>query len=369
MKSAAWLHDKLMEGLDPLAGAVEQPPPSLGGPLSSDNVHPNSEGHWAFWPAPLAVPPGLPLEREPTPSELTLDDQSSFRRHLMAQPLNPEAIPFVPILFRREEREDSPVEIPQNEPKAPFSVLQSVPSGDPAFSRVLRATAPQLPVEWEENLGRWCPLRSELTVQQAWSILSMLETQCRAFSKDEHDLGRLTAGKYRVESGGLIPPPWPVKPWGTHGLPPLHLSGKQMDGVQQIITTLLHSGLIRPSESPWAIRASLGVDRSKWGLNMSFKYLERLGNPDAISPVPAAPEGTLDRIRRANIFSRLPLTHGSLQIPLTEESCEKCAFTTPVGRWEWLVAHPSLWRASHALYAALQPVVEGVQHMSLIHHE
>ena len=97
-----------------------------------------------------------------------------------------------------------------------------------------------------------------------------------------------------------------------------------------------NAGIITPSSSEWASPIVL-VPKKDGTMRMCVDYrrLNSVSEADAY-PMPRIDE-LIDRLGSASYISTLDLTRGYWQVPVTQESQPKTAFTTPFGLFDFTV--------------------------------
>ena len=115
--------------------------------------------------------------------------------------------------------------------------------------------------------------------------------------------------------------------------------------------------MIRESESPWssplvAVKKKSGETR----FAVDFRVLNSMCIPDSY-PLPRIDE-TLDWLSRKKVFSILDASAAYWTIPLSEESCELTAFSTPWGLFEFLVMPFGLTSAGAVYSRFIQKVLQ-----------
>lgn len=117
---------------------------------------------------------------------------------------------------------------------------------------------------------------------------------------------------------------------------PYRLSPVEKQELQRQISSLLSLGLIRPSKSPWGASV-LFVPKKNGELRMCIDY--RALNALTVKNRTMLPhtEDLLDATAGCTVFSKVDLRSAYHQIRLQPEDCEKTAFRTPTGHFEFAV--------------------------------
>ena len=122
---------------------------------------------------------------------------------------------------------------------------------------------------------------------------------------------------------------------------PYRLSEPQRQALREQIPALIEKGWIRPSKSPWGSVALL-VPKKDGSLRLCIDYRE----VNALTRLEATPlpriDVMLEKLGRANWFSKLDLNAGFHQIALSDDSIERSAFklAEPIcgaAHFEWVV--------------------------------
>ncbi|MEM7375746.1 MAG: reverse transcriptase family protein [Bacteroidota bacterium] len=117
--------------------------------------------------------------------------------------------------------------------------------------------------------------------------------------------------------------------------PLYQLSKEELKAAKEYVDSLLSSGKIRPSRSPYG--APLFFVKSKDSLRgvVDYRALNRITKKNN-TPLPRTDE-MFDRIGGARVFSKMDLKTGFHQIRVKPRDIEKTAFNTKYGQFEYLV--------------------------------
>lgn len=115
---------------------------------------------------------------------------------------------------------------------------------------------------------------------------------------------------------------------------PKRLPEKWKQKIQDQVKTLLSSGIITPSSSPWA-SPIVPVPKPGGDVRMCVDYraLNAVTETD-VYPLPQI-EQLLDEVSKAKYVSTLDLTQGYYQFPVHPDYQKKMAFVTPNVKWEF----------------------------------
>ncbi|CAF4295986.1 unnamed protein product, partial [Rotaria sordida] len=123
---------------------------------------------------------------------------------------------------------------------------------------------------------------------------------------------------------------------------PYYSTPSKQEEMYKIIQELLHFGLIRPSDSPYAAPALLVAKHNgTWRIVVDYKKLNNITIKDN-HPLPNMKQATQLLGDGYKFFSKLDMKSGFWQIPIKEQAKFKTAFITPDGLFEWNVLAQSL---------------------------
>ncbi len=132
------------------------------------------------------------------------------------------------------------------------------------------------------------------------------------------------------------------------------------DTVKDEISTMLKLGVIEPSESPYASPIVL-VKKKDTSIRfcIDFRKLNHITVFDA-EPIPN-PEEIFASLSGDQYFSRLDLTKGYWQIPLSEESRQATAFITPRGLYQFRMMPFGLVNAPASFSRIMRRMLRGTE--------
>ena len=112
----------------------------------------------------------------------------------------------------------------------------------------------------------------------------------------------------------------------------------------EMVTDLLSKGLVTPSKSPFGAPI-LFIPKKKGGYRVCCDWRDLNAITKTIKfPIPRIDE-TLDQLSGAKYFSSIDLNSGYFQIKLDPKECERTAFSTPQGHFEFKVLGQGLKNA------------------------
>ncbi len=178
---------------------------------------------------------------------------------------------------------------------------------------------------------------------------SLLEEFKDIFAVRPGDIGRTSIVRHKIDTGNSAP----VK------LPPRRLPLQQHEEVSQLIEDMSSKGVIEPAEGPWA--SPIVLVRKKDGTTrfcIDFRRVNGLTKKDA-HPLPRI-DDTLDRLSMSELFSTLDLASGYWQVEVELADCEKTAFTTPFGLYQFRVMPFGLCNAPSTFQRLMHTALAGL---------
>jgi len=189
-----------------------------------------------------------------------------------------------------------------------------------------------------------------LTSLQKNKLANLLDEFSDIFSAGPEDLGRTGIVKHQIDTGNHPP----IKQ------APRHVPMHQQETLCKQVEEMLQYGVVQSSTSPWA--APIVLVKKKDGTTrfcVDYRKLNNVTRKDAY-PLPHIDE-TLDALSGAKVFSTLDLASGYWQVEMDAADCEKTAFATRHGLFEFQVMPFGLCNAPGTFQRLMEFVLAGLQ--------
>ncbi|KAI5151537.1 hypothetical protein ENBRE01_2203 [Enteropsectra breve] len=156
------------------------------------------------------------------------------------------------------------------------------------------------------------------------NVNSIIEEFKAIMRKDLRDLKTNNLPEFRIDTGNH--PPIVASRY--------RLGKPQDDMIEEEITKLLETGIIRRSNSPWASPVVLVPKKDgRKRLCIDYRAINDITTRDAY-PLPRIDE-ILDTLSGASVYTNLDATSGYHQIPVAKDDINKTAFQTRSGLYEY----------------------------------
>ena len=189
-----------------------------------------------------------------------------------------------------------------------------------------------------------------LSDEEERQVAQLLIKHKHVFSLSDGDVGRTSLLQHRINTGNAAPihqDPRRTPPW------------KQAE-VERRVNTLLESGMIEESSSPWASNVVLVTKKDgSQRLCVDYRRLNELTVKDTF-PIPNISD-SLDCLSGAKWFSTLDMASGYLQVTMDPEAKEKSAFRTTSGLYQWNVMPFGLTTAPGTFERLMTLLLKGLQ--------
>ncbi|CAF4100345.1 unnamed protein product [Rotaria sordida] len=148
---------------------------------------------------------------------------------------------------------------------------------------------------------------------------------------------------------------------------PYYSTPSKQEEMYKIVQELLHFGLIRPSDSPYAAPALLVAKQDgTWRMVVDYKKLNNITLKDN-HPLPNMEQAIQLLGGGYNFFSKLDMKSGFWQLPIKEEDKFKTAFITPDGLFEWNVLAQGLKNSPPSFQRVMTDILSTCREFSLVY--
>ncbi|KAL7839003.1 hypothetical protein SRHO_G00256610 [Serrasalmus rhombeus] len=195
----------------------------------------------------------------------------------------------------------------------------------------------------------WRHSSEGLTEEQSQRLWALLQANLDAFAAREEDCTRTSLVQHQIDTGSTAP----IR-LHAHRLP----IAKQQ-AAEQKLKEMAESGVIEPSNSPWAAPVVL-VKKKDGSWRFCVDYC-RLNAPTKADSYPLHRiNDALDKVAGSSWFSSLDLRSGYWQVELAPEAREKTAFTLGAGLWQFRVMAFGLQNAPATFERLMERVLAGI---------
>ena len=164
----------------------------------------------------------------------------------------------------------------------------------------------------------------DITEKEKQIMLNLAKQYAQTLSKGPFDVGKTDKIRHTINTGDARP----------ISVPPHRMNPMQRQELHRQIQALIEAGFVRESCSPWAAPALLVKKKDgTWRFCIDHRQLNDITKKDAM-PLPRV-DDVLNLLAGAEFFTTLDFCCGYYHVPLDDQSCEKTAFITPFGLYEW----------------------------------
>lgn len=191
---------------------------------------------------------------------------------------------------------------------------------------------------------------SELSAPQRDRLLCLLNRFRNSFDCEQTSLGGSSTVSHNIETGSHSP----------LRQRPYRVSAAERRIIEEQVDDMLHRGVIRPSNSPWASPVVL-VKKKDGSIRFCVDYrrLNKITRKD-VYPLPRI-DDALDSLQGAEFFSSLDLRSGYWQVPMADADRPKTAFVTPDGLYEFNVMPFGLCNAPATFERMMDTILRGLK--------
>ncbi|UYV68419.1 hypothetical protein LAZ67_5004277, partial [Cordylochernes scorpioides] len=141
---------------------------------------------------------------------------------------------------------------------------------------------------------------------------------------------------------------------------PYRVAPAERQIIQEEVNKMEEIGIIQPSASPWASPVVLVRKKDgSWRFCVDYRRLNKITKKD-VYPLPRI-DDTLDCLQGARFYSSMDLQSGYWQIDVEESDCEKTAFITPDGLYEFKVMPFGLCNAPATFERMMDGLLKGLR--------
>lgn len=215
---------------------------------------------------------------------------------------------------------------------------------------VMRVVIAEDEVGTDDPPGRIALSTPDLTQEQSDQLKALLEE-----FKDVvcPEVGKVEGVEHTIDTGDHSP----IRS------APYRLAPAWRNELREEVRSLLESGVIKPSFSPWSspmvpVRKPDGSVR----LCIDYRRINAVTTPDPYT-IPLV-EDLLDQLGEAKYLSKLDMNKGFYQIPVAAADRPKTAFCTPWGKYEFQRMPFGLRNAPSSFQRCMHKVMEGCEDMA-----
>jgi len=198
-------------------------------------------------------------------------------------------------------------------------------------------------------------LGKELTPDEQEAALEVLYKHSKCFAASDIELGRCPWVEHEIDTGDAQP----------IAQPPYKSAWKEREEILNQVNKMKSQGIIEDSNSPWSSPVVLvKKPDGTWRFCVDYRKLNSV-TVDSVYPLPIIADA-LNRLEGATLFSLMDLQQGYHQLTVAKDDCQKTAFVTADGLYQFKVLPFGLKGAPARFQKTMDLVLAGLRWTSCL---